>query len=108
MKNMLVEKAVIPAAGLGSRMLPITKSIPKEMLLVGRKPMIQHVVEEAAASGLKQICIVIRKGKEAIRDYFCLKYAHKQDRSIEELERLLAVCEITFAYQEQPLGLGDA
>ena len=108
MSNILVEKAVIPAAGLGSRMLPITKSIPKEMLPAGRKPMIQHVVEEAVASGLKQICIVIRKGKEAIRDYFCLKYPHKQDRNLEELERLLSGCEITFAYQEQPLGLGDA
>ena len=105
---MLVEKAVIPAAGLGSRMLPITKSIPKEMLPAGRKPMIQHIVEEAVASGLKQICIVIRKGKEIIKDYFCLRYPHKEDRSLEELERLVASCEITFAYQEQPRGLGDA
>lgn len=108
MNTMLVEKAVIPAAGLGSRMLPITKSIPKEMLPVGRKPMIQHIVEEAVASGLTQICIVIRKGKEAIRDYFCLRHHNKRDRSLEELERLVAGCEITFAYQGQPLGLGDA
>ena len=108
MTNIFVEKAVIPAAGLGSRMLPITKSIPKEMLPAGRKPMIQHVVEEAVASCLTQICIVIRKGKEAIRDYFCLRYPHKKDHGIEELERLTASCEITFAYQEQPRGLGDA
>lgn len=108
MKNMIVEKAVIPAAGLGSRMLPITRSIPKEMLPAGRKPMIQHIVEEAVASGLKQICIVIRQGKEVIRDYFSLSHPHKQDRNLEELERLIAGCEITFVYQEQPRGLGDA
>ena len=50
---------IIPAAGLGTRMLPLTKCLPKEMLPVGRKPMIQHVIEEAVASGLKQICFVI-------------------------------------------------
>jgi UTP--glucose-1-phosphate uridylyltransferase len=106
----LVEKAVIPAAGLGSRMLPITKSVPKEMLPFGSKPMIQHVVEEAAASGLKQICIVIREGKEIIRDYFCLRHtqSRKRDDSIEELERLVAGCKLSFVYQKKPLGLGDA
>ena len=106
----IVEKAVIPAAGLGSRMLPFTKGVPKEMLPVGRKPMIQHVVEEASLSGLKRICIVIREGKELIRDYFCLRHpeAHKRDASIEELERLVADLELSFIYQERPAGLGDA
>ena len=89
-----IEKAVIPAAGLGSRMLPITRSIPKEMLPVGRKPMIQHVVEEAAASGLKQICIVIREGKEVIREYFDLKTSTgKSQEAMAELEALVADCE---------------
>src|SRR5215210_5338391 len=102
----LIDKAVIPAAGLGSRMLPLTKGIPKEMLPVGRKPMIQHVVEEALASGLRQICIVIREGKEIIRDYFNLKYPFpdKRDESIDELETLLSRCELTFIYQPQLLG----
>jgi UTP--glucose-1-phosphate uridylyltransferase len=107
-----IEKAVIPAAGLGTRMLPITRSVPKEMLPVGRKPMIQHVVEEAVLSGLKQICIVIREGKEIIRDYFCRRHAApwpgKRDTNIEELERLVESCDLTFVYQPHPRGLGDA
>ncbi len=102
-------KAVIPAAGMGSRMLPLTKSIPKEMLVVGRKPMIQHVVEEAVASGINQICVIIREGKEVIRDYFILPYAGgKHDHSVDELAALAACCELTFIYQPEPLGLGDA
>ncbi len=100
-----IEKAVIPAAGLGTRMLPITMCV-----LVGRKPMIQHSIEEAVASGLEQICIVIRPGKEIIRDYLSLKrgagYAY--DESIDELKALMAKCELTFVFQEHPLGLGDA
>ena len=105
-----VIKAVIPAAGLGSRMLPITKGVPKEMLPVGRKPMIQHVVEEAVASGLTQICIVIREGKETIRDYFTLRRdaVLKCDRHLDELEALVARCGLTFIYQREPRGLGDS
>lgn len=91
-------------------MLPITRSIPKEMLPVGRKPMIQHVVEEVASSGVTQICIVIREGKEIIKDYFNLKFpaGHKSDERVAELESLVAGCELTFVYQQQPRGLGDA
>jgi UTP--glucose-1-phosphate uridylyltransferase len=104
-----IQKAVIPAAGLGSRMLPITRSVPKEMLPLGRKPMVQHVVEEAAASGLKQICIVIREGKEVIREYFDLKTSNGQsDEAVAELEVLVAACEFTFVFQEYQRGLGDA
>jgi len=105
-----IERAVIPAAGFGSRMLPITKGLPKELLPVGRKPMLQHVVEEAVASGVKEICIVIREGKEVIRDYFCLKYpaGRKGDDGMVELEKLVANCALTFVVQSQPLGLGDA
>src|SRR5215210_5964109 len=106
----MIRKAVIPAAGFGTRMLPITKSIPKEMLPVGRKPMIQHLLEEAVGAGLRQVCIVIREGKEVIRDYFCSPYAkaEKRDESIDELERLVNNCELSFRYQERPAGLGDA
>ncbi len=105
-----IEKAVIPAAGLGSRMLSLTKCIPKEMLPVGGKPMLQHVVEEAVASGLKQICIVIRQGKEIIRDYFSLKNVAgcAQEENVDELKALLANCELIFAFQRHQLGLGDA
>jgi UTP--glucose-1-phosphate uridylyltransferase len=103
-------KAVIPAAGLGSRMLPVTKAVPKELLPAGRKPMIQHVVEEAVASGVEQICVVIREGKEVIRDYFERRQPDslKRGRAIEELEELTARCELTFAYQREPRGMGDA
>jgi UTP--glucose-1-phosphate uridylyltransferase len=102
-----LDKAVIPAAGFGSRMLPITKSIPKEMLPFGRKPVIQLLVEEAVAAGLTQVCIVIRRGKEIIEEYF-QSPARKTDASTDELERLLARCRLSFAYQKEPLGIGDA
>ncbi|HEV2915727.1 MAG TPA: sugar phosphate nucleotidyltransferase [Pyrinomonadaceae bacterium] len=106
----IIEKAVIPAAGLGSRMLPFTKAVPKELLPVGRKPMIQHVLEEALLSGVKRVCIVIREGKEIIRDYLCAPHpeSHKRDASIDELERLVDGCELSFVYQTRPAGLGDA
>ncbi len=72
--------------------------------------MIQHVLEEAVASGIEQVCIVIRKGKELIREYFTSRYpyGHKRDESVEALEELAASCELHFVYQERPLGLGDA
>jgi UTP--glucose-1-phosphate uridylyltransferase len=78
--------------------------MPKEMLPVGGKPMIQHAVEEAVASGLDEVCIVIRRGKEIIRDYFRKAQASAHTDS----EKLIGGCEFTFLYQPQPLGLGDA
>lgn len=109
-RTSIVKKAVIPAAGLGSRMLPLTKDIPKEMLTAGRQPMIRQVVEEAVSSGLEQICFVIRKGKEIIREYVCSLQAEvcKPEESMDELARTMAACEFTFVYQRRPLGLGDA
>ena len=107
---MIELKAVIPAAGLGSRMLPVTKGVPKELLPAGGKPAIQHVVEEAVASGIRQICVVIREGKEAVRDYFLRRQpeALKRVPVVEELEDLVSRCELTFIYQHEPRGLGDA
>jgi UTP--glucose-1-phosphate uridylyltransferase len=67
---MRVEKAVIPAAGLGTRFLPATKAQPKEMLPVVDKPVIQYVVEEAIASGIEDILIITGRGKRAIEDHF--------------------------------------
>lgn len=103
-------KAVIPAAGLGSRMLPVTKEVPKELLPAGGKPAIQHVVEEAVASGIRQVCVVIREGKESVRDHFLRRRpeALKRGSAIEELEELVARCELTFVYQREQRGLGDA
>ena len=67
---MKVTKAVIPAAGLGTRVLPASKSVPKEMLNIVDKPAIQFLVEEAAASGITDILIITNRGKEVIEDHF--------------------------------------
>lgn len=112
---MQVRKAVIPAAGLGTRFLPATKAQPKEMLPLVDTPIIQHVVEEAVASGIQDILIVTGRGKRAIEDHF--------DRSIE-LESFLgrtnadsllsrvrdvgSMVDIHFVRQKEPLGLGHA
>ena len=112
---MKVRKAVIPAAGLGTRFLPATKSQPKEMLPIVDKPTIQYIVEEAAAAGVEDIIVVTGRNKRSIEDHF--------DRSIElelELERkgkeeilqmvkaIPAIANIHFIRQKQPLGLGHA
>jgi UTP--glucose-1-phosphate uridylyltransferase len=110
-----VRKAVIPAAGLGTRFLPATKAQPKEMLPVVDKPAIQYVIEEAVRAGLDDILIVTGRGKQAIEDHF--------DRSLE-LENLLTskgdedklemvreisdMAEVHYIRQKEPLGLGHA
>src|SRR6185312_8049653 len=71
---------------------------------VGRKPMIQHAVEEVIASGIDEVCIVIRRGKEIIRDYF----RKAQARAHNDSEQSIGSCEFTFLYQPEPRGLGDA
>ena len=78
---MIIKKAVIPAAGLGTRVLPASKAIPKEMLPIVDKPAIQYIVEEAVAAGITDILIITGRGKHAIEDHF--------DRSPELEERLL-------------------
>ncbi|MBR3499176.1 MAG: UTP--glucose-1-phosphate uridylyltransferase GalU [Selenomonadaceae bacterium] len=112
---MKVRKAVIPAAGLGTRFLPATKSQPKEMLPIVDKPTIQYIIEEAASAGVEDIIVVTGRNKRSIEDHF--------DRSIElelELERkgkeellqmvraIPAIANIHFIRQKQPLGLGHA
>ena len=112
---MKVRKAVIPAAGLGTRFLPATKSQPKEMLPIVDKPTIQYIIEEAATAGVEDIIVVTGRNKRSIEDHF--------DRSIElelELERkgkedvlqmvkaIPAIANIHFIRQKQPLGLGHA
>ncbi|MBI5810967.1 MAG: UTP--glucose-1-phosphate uridylyltransferase GalU [Deltaproteobacteria bacterium] len=112
---MTIKKAVFPAAGFGTRFLPATKAIPKEMLPLVDKPLIQYVVEEAQASGLKEMIIVTGMGKTAIENHFdtsfeleiLLKERGKHDllRVIESISDL-----VHFAYtrQKKPLGLGHA
>ena len=108
-------KAVIPAAGLGTRFLPATKAQPKEMLPVVDKPAIQYVVEEAANSGYKEILIITGRGKRAIEDHFdknieLEEYLHRRNRkeALEEMKRIWAMAEIFYVRQKEPLGLGHA
>lgn len=112
---MKVRKAVIPAAGLGTRMLPITKSMPKEMLPIGTKPVIHYVVEETIKSGIDDILIITGKGKRAIEDYFDrsfeLEYYLKdrgKDRELRLVEEIGELADIYYVRQKKPLGLGDA
>ena len=112
---MRIRKAVIPAAGLGTRFLPATKAQPKEMLTLIDKPVIQYVVEEAVSAGIDHIIIVIGKGKRTIEDHFNVSYELKKTlENRKKKELLLQVQEISnlarFSYvqQKEALGLGHA
>lgn len=112
---MTVNKAVIPAAGLGTRFLPVTKSMPKEMLPIIDKPVIHYVVEEAIDSGIDDILIITGRGKRAIEDYFDdapelrmhLK-RHGKNRQLNDLTAISRFRGIHFIRQREPNGLGDA
>ncbi|WP_284641753.1 UTP--glucose-1-phosphate uridylyltransferase GalU [Paenibacillus silviterrae] len=109
-----VKKAIIPAAGLGTRFLPATKAMPKEMLPIIDKPTIQYIVEEAVASGIEDIIIVTGKGKRAIEDHFDHAFELESNlaekgklRLLEEVQRPSKV-EIHYIRQKEPRGLGHA
>ena len=85
MKTMKIKKAIIPAAGLGTRLLPATKALPKEMLPIIDKPMIQYIVEEAIESGIEDILIVTGKGKRAIEDHF--DHSHELEQRLFQTEK---------------------
>ena len=111
----MIRKAVIPAAGFGTRFLPATKSQPKEMLPVVDTPTIHHVVQEAADSGITDILMIIGRGKRAIEEYFDHNLELEQDLAekgkTEELNCLRAISDmanIHFIWQKQLNGLGDA
>jgi UTP--glucose-1-phosphate uridylyltransferase len=103
-----VTRAVIPAAGLGTRFLPMTRSMPKEMLPVGRKPVIQYVIEEAVAAGITELLIVTGRGKRALEDYFDLTDPALESVESEQLDLMLDAINLFFVRQKQPRGLGDA
>ena len=110
-----VTKAVIPAAGRGTRFLPVTKSLPKEMLPVVDKPSIQYVVEEAVEAGLTDILIITARGKHAIEDHFDQNvelemFLEQRDKhaQIPELRALDALANIHYIRQTEQLGLGHA
>jgi UTP--glucose-1-phosphate uridylyltransferase len=108
-------KVVIPAAGLGTRLLPATKAQPKEMLPVVDKPTIQYVVEEAVASGIKDILIITGRGKRAIEDHFDraveLEYLLEKSgksKELEEIKHISEMANIFYIRQKEQLGLGHA
>ena len=110
-----VKKAVIPAAGFGTRFLPITKAVCKEMLPIVDKPTLQYIVEEAVASGMREILIVTGRNKKNIEDYF--DYTPELDAVLEEnvQEEFLKIsrsmenlADIYFVRQKHPIGFADA
>lgn len=103
-----IRKAVIPAAGLGTRFLPITKSMPKEMLPVVHKPVIQYVIEEAYHSGITDILIITGKGKRSLEDYFDTNNQIENNKFLNELDLILHELNIFFIRQKEVRGLGDA
>jgi UTP--glucose-1-phosphate uridylyltransferase len=112
---MRIRKAVIPAAGLGTRVLPATKAIPKEMLPLADKPTIQYIIEEAVASGIEHVIIVTSRTKRAIEDHFdespelSAALERKGDvKKLEMLERIENMVQLSFTRQPAPRGLGHA
>lgn len=112
---MQVRKAVIPAAGFGTRFLPVTRSVPKVMLPVLSEPAIQFAALEAAAAGIERVALVISRGQEATADYFTPAPALEQalaergnDDLLAELRRVSSAVEVEVAYQDEQRGLGHA
>src|SRR6202158_3949400 len=114
-KHRRVRKAVLPAAGLGTRFLPATKAQPKEMLTVVDKPQIQYVVEECVAAGIEHIIIVTGRGKSSIEDHFdaspLLEHFLKEKGKTEQAELVRSISDmvqISYTRQKEPMGLGHA
>jgi UTP--glucose-1-phosphate uridylyltransferase len=111
----MIRKAVIPAAGFGTRFLPITKAQPKEMIPIVDTPVIQYVVEEAVASGITDILMIIGRGKRAVEEHFDrsfeLEHLLEQKKKFKELNairRITDMANIHFVWQKEMNGLGDA
>jgi len=111
----MIEKAIIPAAGLGTRFLPVTKSMPKEMLPIIDKPIIQFVVEEAISSGIEDILIITGKGKRAVEDFFDTSpeleshlFQNEKYELLREVKDISSLADIHYIRQKEPKGLGDA
>lgn len=112
---MKITKAVIPAAGLGTRVLPASKSMPKEMLPIVDKPAIQYIVEEAVASGITDILIITNRGKSLMEDHFDHSYELEdllrkkgRNETADQIAALANIANIHFIRQHQPKGLGHA
>ncbi|MEG2429376.1 MAG: UTP--glucose-1-phosphate uridylyltransferase GalU [Oscillospiraceae bacterium] len=112
---MKVKKAVIPAAGLGTRVLPATKAMPKEMLPIVDKPAIQYIVEEAVKSGIEDICIITSRGKTIMEDHFDRSPELEQhllkggkNEAYDEILNISNLANITYIRQKEAKGLGHA
>jgi UTP--glucose-1-phosphate uridylyltransferase len=112
---MKLKKAVIPVAGLGTRFLPATKAVPKELLPIIDVPSIQYVVQEAVDSGIQEIIFVTGRGKDAIEDHFDeapeleqILAERGQTETVEMLRRIVGMTEVVSVRQKKPLGLGHA
>jgi len=112
---MRVRTAVFPVAGLGTRLLPATKSIPKEMVTLIDKPLIQYAVEEVIAAGIERVIFVSARSKRALEDHFDnspeLEYQLESSgkmKVLEEMKRISEMCDITYVRQKNPNGLGHA
>ena len=110
-----ITKAVIPCGGMGTRFLPITKTLPKEMLPVIDTPVLSYIVEEAALSGITDILIIINEKKKDIKKYFSpdpeledALLAAGKTTYLQRLKNIYSMANISFAYQPKPLGSGDA
>ena len=110
-----IKKAIIPAAGLGTRFLPATKAQPKEMLPIVDKPTIQYIVEEAVASGIEDIIIISGRGKRAIEDHFDTSYEletkleqREKYELLEQVQSITKLANIHYIRQSEPKGLGHA
>lgn len=113
--NMRIKKAVIPAAGLGTRFLPVTKSMPKEMLPIIDTPAIHYVVKEAVETGLDDIIIITGRGKRAVEDYFDESpememhlAEHKKDDLLKTIREISSMADVHYIRQKEPKGLPDA
>jgi UTP--glucose-1-phosphate uridylyltransferase len=111
----MIRKAVIPAAGFGTRFLPASKSQPKEMLPIVDKPDIQYVVEEAVATGITDILMIIGKGKRAIEEHFDRNYELEaelrekgKESELRAIRRISELADVHFVWQKELNGLGDA
>jgi UTP--glucose-1-phosphate uridylyltransferase len=111
----MIRKAVIPAAGFGTRFLPATKSQPKEMLPIVDTPVIQYVVEEAVQAGITDLLMIIGKGKRSIEEHFDRSFqlenqleAQGKTAELQEMRRISELADIHFVWQKEMRGLGDA
>src|SRR5512144_1620922 len=111
----LLRKCVVPAAGLGTRFLPATKAIPKEMLPIVDTPTLQYIVEEAVSAGIEDVILISGRGKESMVDHFDLAVeleavlkARGKDEEFRKLRAISDLANIVSVRQKEPLGLGHA